>query len=380
MPWALLAAASLGMFTVAASGTTRAPFLIDMARDLFVSVPLVANLVAITSVAWGITSMFAGAGSDRWGRRPFLIGGPLALALATTGVATANSFLSVAIWATLAGGCCGMFSGVIFTEVSTRVSASQQGRALGWVMSGQSLTLLLGVPLAAWVGSSIGWRGVNVCIAALAVASAIGLFAMTTGRANTTSGKGTRVPSMRAALSRPVLQLLSMGIAERICYGLVAVYYSTFLQSTFGLSLDAVALPLAVFALGNILGTLLGGQLADRLPNRLGIFAAAMLSSAVAALALFGWRDDLATSVALGFGYVFFNAIARPSLMASLSDVPEHVRGTVMGLNVTCSSIGWIGAAGLGGWMIGTVGFAGFGPLAAAVAVIGGGLALIGRR
>src|SRR5579872_1109277 len=120
MPWALLAVASLGMFTVAASGTTRAPFLIDMARDLFVSVPLVANLVAVTSIAWGITSIFAGTGSDRWGRRPFLIGGPLALALATTGVAAADSFIAVAAWATLAGGCCGMFSGVIFTEVSAR--------------------------------------------------------------------------------------------------------------------------------------------------------------------------------------------------------------------------------------------------------------------
>jgi DHA1 family inner membrane transport protein len=380
LPWALLATASLAMFTVAASGTTRAPFLIDMARDLSVSVPVVANLVAITSIAWGITSMFAGAGSDRWGRRPFLIGGPLALALATIGVATAGSFLGVATWATLAGGCCGMFSGVIFTEVSARVAADQQGRALGWVMSGQSLTLLVGVPLAAWVGSSIGWRGVNLCIAGLAVASAIGLLAITTARSAPVSTSATRVPSMRAALSRPVLRLLSMGIAERICYGLVAVYYATFLQSTFALSLDAVALPLGVFAMGNIMGTILGGQLADRLPNRLGIFAAAMLTSAVAALALFGWRDDLMTSVALGFGYVFFNAIARPSLMASLSDVPEHVRGTVMGLNVTCNSIGWMGAAGLGGWMIGAYGFAGFGPLAAAVAVIGGGLALVGRR
>jgi MFS transporter, DHA1 family, inner membrane transport protein len=185
---------------------------------------------------------------------------------------------------------------------------------------------------------------------------------------------------MRAALSRPVLQLLAMGIAERVCYGLVAVYYATFLQSTFGLLLDAVALPLGVFALGNILGTLLGGQLADRLPNRLAIFAAAMLASAVAAVALFGWQVDLATAVALGFVYVFFNAIARPSLMASLSDVPEYVRGTVMGLNVTCSSIGWLGAAALGGWMIGAYGFAGFGPLAAAVAVIGGGLAFIRTR
>jgi DHA1 family inner membrane transport protein len=380
LPWALLAAASLAMFTAAASGTTRAPFLIDMARDLRVSVPLVANLVAITSISWGLASMFAGAGSDRWGRRPFLIGGPLALAVASSGVATAETFLGVVAWATLGGGCSGMFTGVIFTEVSGRVSAGQQGRALGWVMSGQSLTLLIGVPVAAWVGSSIGWRGVNLCVAALAAASAIGLIATTAARVDTGTASARRVPSMRAALTRPVLQLLGMGIAERVCYGLVAVYYATFLQSTYGLQLNAVALPLAVFAMGNILGTLLGGQLADRMSNRRAIFAAAMLASAVAAIALFGWQDDLATAVALGFVYVFFNAIARPSLMASLTDVPEHVRGTVMGLNVTCSSIGWLGAAALGGWMIATFGFAGFGPLAATVAVMGGGLALIRPR
>jgi predicted MFS family arabinose efflux permease len=380
MPWALLMAASLAMFTVAASGTTRAPFLIDMARDLSVSVPTVANLVAITSVSWGITSLIAGPGSDRWGTRPFLIGGPLALAVAATGIAMAGGFFAVAAWATLAGACCGLFSGVIFTEVSARVSGQQQGRALGWVMSGQSLTLLVGVPLAAWVGSWIGWRGVNLCIAGLALLTAGSLVATTGARGEASRAGARRAPSLRAALSRPVLRLLCMGIAERICYGLVAVYYATFLQSTYAVALDEVALPLAVFATGNILGTLLGGQLADRRADRLAIFAAAMFASAVAAISLFGWQSDLQTSVAFGFGYVFFNAIARPSLMASLSSVPESVRGTVMGMNVTCNSIGWLGAAGLGGWMIGSFGFAGFGPLAAAVATVGGGLALLRRR
>ena len=380
LPWALLAAASLGMFTAAGSGTTRAPFLIDMARDLSSSVPLVANLVAVTSIAWGLSSMFAGAWSDRWGRRPFLICGPLALAAAMIGVATAGSFVAVAIWATFGGGCCGMFTGVIFTEVSHRVSPQQQGRALGWVMSGQSLTLLVGVPLAAFVGSSIGWRGVNLCVAALAVATAIGLSATTRRRRDGTLAGVRRLPSLRSALSGPVLRLLAMGVAERVCYGLVAVYFATFLQSTFHLTLDSVALPLAVFAAGNILGTVLGGQLADRLPNRLGIFAAAMLASGVASLVLFGWPADLKTSVGLGFVYVFFNAIARPSLMASLGDVPEHVRGTVMGLNVTCSSMGWLGAAGLGGSMIGLWGFGGFGPMTAVVAVIGAMLSLIRRQ
>jgi len=80
MPWALLVAACLGMFAASCSGTTRAPFLIDMARDLATGLPLVANLMAMTSVAWGAASMVAGAGSDRWGRRPFLVGGPLAIA------------------------------------------------------------------------------------------------------------------------------------------------------------------------------------------------------------------------------------------------------------------------------------------------------------
>ena len=117
------------------------------------------------------------------------------------------------------------------------MSPTQQGRALGWVMSGQSLTLLIGVPLAAWVGSWIGWRGVNLCIAALALITAASLLAVTVRRANVDPVAAARVPSMRAALSRPVLRLLAMGIAERICYGLVAVYYATFLQSTYALSL-----------------------------------------------------------------------------------------------------------------------------------------------
>ena len=102
-------------------------------------------------------------------------------------------------------------------------------------------------------------------------------------------------------------------------------------DASFLLSLGAVAIPLALFAVGNILGTLAGGQIADRLPNRLHSFAGAMLGSALMALPLFRFTPGLATSVALGFGYVFVTAMARPALMASLANVPESVRGTVLG-------------------------------------------------
>ena len=296
MPWALLAAGALAMFAAASSGTTRAPFLLDMARDLSTSLPLIADLVAATSVAWAISGMLAGAGSDRWGRRPFLVVGPLALCLALIGIATAPNFLMVALWSVVVGGCSGMFTGVIFAEASTQVAEGQQGRALGWIMSGQSLTLLLGVPVAAWLGAYIGWRGVNLCVAAVAVLAAAGLFVTTRGRPSSARAAGTRRVSMRTALTWPVARLLAMGVAERVCYGLTIVYFATFLQSTYNVGLDAVAIPLAVFASGNILGTILGGQLADRLANRLMIYAIAMLTSGVAALALFGWRVSSRTA------------------------------------------------------------------------------------
>ena len=109
-------------------------------------------------------------------------------------------------------------------------------------------------------------------------------------------------------------------------------------------------------------------------------FAVAMALSGVAALFLFMWHPGPATSVALGFVYVLLNALGRPSFMAALAAVPEEVRGTVLGLNGTSASLGWIGAAALGAAMISWGGFDGFGPLAAALALLGAIGALLSKR
>ena len=185
---------------------------------------------------------------------------------------------------------------------------------------------------------------------------------------------------MKAVLSRRVLELLGTGVAERICYGLAAVYYATFLQMIYHLSLVQIAIPLAVFAVGNVAGTILGGQLADRRRDRLMTFATAMALSGIAAFFLFLWHPGIEISVALGFLYVLLNALGRPSYMASLAAVPEDVRGKVLGLNGTAASDGWIAAAGLGAAVIGWVGFEGFGPLAALLAFVGAAGALFARR
>jgi predicted MFS family arabinose efflux permease len=377
MPWILITATCLATFAITAAGTTRAPFLVHMARDLDVGLGVIANLFGLTSIAWGAASFIAGVGSDRIGRRPFLVGAPIALAAALAAVANADSYLMVAIWSTFGGGFCGLFTGVSMAEVAARVVDRQRGRALGWVMAGQSMTLLIGVPLAAWIGASVGWRGVHLCVAAMSLLSAVAMFATTTSMAGTRKGaaSGPR-PSLRMALSGQVIRVLSSIVAERVCFGLAAVYYATFMLQTYELSLEALALPLAVFAAGNILGTIGGGQLGDRLKNRMLTFAMALLASGVVALILFGWQSGVVASAVLGFAYMFCNALARPSIMAALADVPAEVRGTVMGLNSTVASGGWLAAAAIGGWIIADIGFVGFGPLIAGLTVVAAIIAL----
>jgi MFS transporter, DHA1 family, inner membrane transport protein len=158
------------------------------------------------------------------------------------------------------------------------------------------------------------------------------------------------------------------------------VYYAVFLQVTYGLPLAALAVPLAIFAVGNVAGTLLGGQLADRLHDRLLTYAVCMIASGGVALVLFLWRPSPEVSVGLGFLYVLTNALGRPSLMATYAAVPEQARGTIMGLSGASASVGWIGAAALGSAIIAVDGFSGFGPLALVLSVLGAVIALGCRR
>jgi DHA1 family inner membrane transport protein len=296
LPWALIASGCLALFAISCSGNVRAPFIIDMSRDLASSIGLTANLMGMNAVTWGIASLVAGAWSDRIGRRPFLIGGPVALAVSMAGIAASDTYLGVAVWVAAAGAAAGSVSAVVVTEVSSRVEDSRRGRALGWTLAGQSLAMLLGVPLAAALGEVVGWRGVHVGVAAVTLASSLCLLVATRRPAGTPGSARRAGTSYRAALTPRVTRLLVMGVAERCCYALAVTFFATYLQASYGLPVSGLAIPLALFALGNILGTLLGGQLADRLPNRQATFAGAMICAAIVALPLFLWQGGLAVS------------------------------------------------------------------------------------
>src|SRR5204863_4919256 len=97
--------------------------------------------------------------SDRLGRRPLLSLGLVVLGSTGIGVAAAQTYPSVAIWRVLGGIGGGTYMGTVFATVSDHVPVAYRGRSLGWVVTGQSFALVLGVPLMTLLGAAFGWRG-----------------------------------------------------------------------------------------------------------------------------------------------------------------------------------------------------------------------------
>jgi predicted MFS family arabinose efflux permease len=182
---------------------------------------------------------------------------------------------------------------------------------------------------------------------------------------------------LRAFLRPHLVALLAAGTTERVCFGVVAIYLPTWLQRAYGVAFGPLALALALVALGTLVGNVAGGRIADRTRSRSRVFALASLVTAGLAVPTLMLQPGLVVSVALGCAFSLANAAGRPSLLATLSDVPSELRGALFGLNVMVASLGWLVAASVGAALVGLVGFKGLGVFCAAVALLGALLALM---
>ncbi|MBI3458266.1 MAG: MFS transporter, partial [Candidatus Rokubacteria bacterium] len=318
-------------FLVSSTGTAIAPFLLEMARDLRTELAAVGNLVSVLSVAWGAMSLAAGAASDRLGRRPILVLGVLTLGAARLGLARAETYAWAAAWQLVAGVGGGAYMGTVFAAVSDHVAPAQRGRALGWVITGQSLSLVFGVPLLTFIGSFGGWRGAIAAQAAATLAAALVIRLVVPRASGRRSAEHMSAGSVAKLFNARVLALLGASAMERACFAAMTVYLATFLLTSYGVSLAELAGGLVLVALGNLAGNLLGGQLADRLPSRPLTFAVSSVATAILAFPLMLWVPGFLPSIALGFAYSLANALGRPPLMAALSEVSSEARGAVLG-------------------------------------------------
>ena len=367
----MLTALSAAAFLLSTSGVALAPFFQPIADALQTDIAAVANLFSMTAIAWGVVSLLAGAASDWVGRQPILVGAVLTMGIAQTGFAHAESYSMAITWQILTGACGGAFMGTVFAKVSDHVASNARGRALGWVITGQSLSLVLGVPMVTLLGSLGGWRTAFLIYGLTMISTSILVWlSVPKDPPRQTQQNRQRAP-LNEVLQPRILALLGAGIMERSCFASIAVFLALYLQTSYGIGLAQLAFGLAMVAVGNLLGNILGGQIADRLPARPLSYAFTALATGLFALPLMLWQPGLHISLALGFAYSLSNSLGRPPLMAALSEVPSEIRGTVLGLNIACASIGWLSATALGGWLVTRLGFGSLAVLCATAGTLG---------
>jgi predicted MFS family arabinose efflux permease len=267
-----------------------------------------------------------GWSSDRFGRRPLLIGGSLVTVAALLLHVVAADLLVF----TLAR--CALGAGEAFFFVAALAAASdiapeeRRGEAISYLSLSLYLGIAIGPPLAEWIFAAGSYAA--VWIAAAAVAGAAVVLSLFVPESAPAASDELARRSVKGRLFHPAGIL--PGIV--ILFGLwgMAGFFTFLPLYTPEIGMDGAGLPLTAYALVVVVLRIVGATWPDR-------FGAARLSGAALAISAIGLTmiGVIPTSLGLLLGTLVFAAgvaFTMPALLAlAVSRVPATERGMVVG-------------------------------------------------
>ncbi|MGE5243399.1 MAG: MFS transporter [Betaproteobacteria bacterium] len=167
-----LALITLATFTDIVAYSVAVPVLPDLSRRLGASATVVGLLFASFGVTLLAVSVPMGAVSDRVGRKPPLVGGLSALAVATLLFAFAGGLPALFVARLVQGAADAVTWVVGFALLADLYGPQERGRATGIVMSGTSFAFMIGPSFGGWLYEIGGMRLPFVCVAAMAACAA----------------------------------------------------------------------------------------------------------------------------------------------------------------------------------------------------------------
>ncbi|MGH7299111.1 MAG: MFS transporter [Candidatus Rokuibacteriota bacterium] len=365
---------SAGVTGIVTSVTMIGPLLVDMARELEISLGQAGLLAVAAGVPQALFSPFSGLLSDRLGRRPMIVTAFASVGVLSFAAALTPGFAALVAIRFLAGLLGSLAPTSLMASVGDLFPAERRARAMGWFNMGFSFAAIGGVPVLGAVGGAFGWRWAFAAIGLVML-----LLAACTWRwfPRIPVASGTSVfATYQAVWGVPrLLNLLGANLMERSLFGMVAIFLPAFIMQSFHLSAVAVAPVLVLVAIGAIAGNMLGGRLGDRLHKPV-IFVIAQIISAGLGLALFGAGFPFAPVVALATLLTLCNAASRPAFLAYGSELAPRQRGALFGLIALTNQSGLVIGSAVGAAAIGGGGYQGMALAALAQGVTAAGLAL----
>lgn len=340
-PWLLMAAVAV----VGAQSLLLAPLFVDVARSLDTGPAAVGRAAGAYGLATAVSALALGQRVDRLPRRLVLRGAALGLAAGLLVSAGAQHWGWLAGGQAVAGAAAGVLLPVAYSTAGELAPASAQTRALGRVLLGWSVAMVVAVPLAAAAGGIVGWRGALVGLAVLALLLVGLLGRLPEPRSlRPAGGSGGYAPALRRPGVRPLLLVV---LAFMGAFYATYAYLGHHVRAEEGAGAAGAGLIALAYGVGFGAAGLLDGRV-DRVgPARL------LLPSVLALVAVYGLVAPAAgspgTLLVLAAAWGLVNHLGLSLLVALLSLAGGPARGPVMALYSAVTYLAAsLGTAGLG--------------------------------
>ena len=275
-------------FLVVTGETLPVGLIRDVARGLDSSVTQVGLAVSWYALVAAASGLPLTRYAARFDRRTVLV--VCAVAFGTTQVLAAAA---PNLWVFLAArGVAALTHGVYFAvatpAVVRLVRPEVKGRAGSRVMVGGALALVLGTPLGTLLGHAAGWRsamallGVVSLVLGVAVARLLPSLPPPPGSAE---AEGGIVATLR---SRALAVVLLMTVVLVTAHFALFTYIAPYAEDRLGVAGQGFSVLLLVYGAAAVLGSSLGGRLADRWPVRGLRVGAAVFTASLGGLWLAG--------------------------------------------------------------------------------------------
>lgn len=365
--WALLTLA-IGAFGIGTTEFSPMGLLPVIAEGVHVSIPTAGMLISAYAIGVMIGAPVMTLAFGRLRPRTALI--------ALMAIFTVGNLLSAVApdyWSLLASRILtslnhGAFFGLGSVFAANLVAPEKRASAVATMFMGLTIANIGGVPLATWIGQSIGWRMAFGGTAVLGMISMAALYFVLP------RGEPGRMPNVRyelGVLVRPtVLMALATTVVGASAMFTLYTYIAPFMEAMTAATPTFVTLILVLIGIGFTIGNYLGGKLGDRSIDGSLIF---FFSALVVIMLLFPWLAGSHIGAAIGaviWGAATFALV--PPVQMRVMQVASDAPGLASSVNIGAFNLGnALGAAAGGGAIALNLGYA-------AVSFVGVGLALIG--
>ncbi|MFG3254507.1 Cmx/CmrA family chloramphenicol efflux MFS transporter [Streptomyces sp. NPDC048172] len=341
----------LAVFALGTSEFMLSGILQPLARDMGVSIPKAGMLISAFAIGMVVGAPLLAAATLKLPRRTTLIALLIVFMLGQIAGALAPTYGVLFVSRVVSALACAGFWAVGAAVAVSLVPVNARAKAMAIMVGGLSIANIAGVPAGSFLGQQAGWRSAFWAVAVLAAVGLVGVIAFVPRTAPAT---GDDAPNLRRELGiyrdkQVWLALLTIALNAGAVFALFS-YLGPLLTDVAGLPESWVPTVLGLFGIGGLVGTVIGGRIADaHMFGTMygGIAASTGVLALLALLAEYRWA---AITLALMLGVTAFTT--APALNARMFNV-ANAAPTLAGATTTASfNIGNTVGPWLGGLVI----------------------------